>query len=424
MFSRIFKIAVLTATLLPFNISADMIIKNARLIDGTGADAVDDVTIVVSGDRIVSLDGSGANPGALVIDAGGKTVMPGLTDNHVHSTVEYWKNEDGIYPRTPRFSYSNDEELTEFLRKRFPERLMGFLEDGVTTIVDTGAMMPYIVEMRDKVNAGEIVGPRMYVGGRIFTAPNGHPAGGVCQDNEWCSKGFTCSTNSETVARQCVRDLVTAGVDGLKLVYDNAEGFVPGGLPKMTEEVMRAIIDEAHKLGIGTLTHTLNVDDTATAAYAGTDGFAHSISTENGMLVTSDGESLPELLNRFDIPMTTTVHFPPGRHNGASLQALTNGGVDLIFGTDGPHPFNGPKYSMMQEDMRTLLADGYSEMEIIQMLTGNSRRHPFTPENYGTIEVGQLADIIIVDGDPLKDIISATRPEVVIKGGKVMVDKR
>ena len=141
--------------------------------------------------------------------------------------------------------------------------------------------------MRDKVNAGEIDGPRMYVAGRVFTAPKGHPAGGVCSDNEWCSKSISCATNSETVARQCVRDLVAAGVDGLKLVYDNAEGFVPGGLPKLTEDVMRAIVDEAHKLGTGTLIHTLTVDDTAIAAHAGTDGLAHSISTENGVLVTS-----------------------------------------------------------------------------------------------------------------------------------------
>ena len=101
MFSRALKIAALSAWLIPFNISADVIIKNARLIDGTGADAVDNATIVVSGERIISLDGSDANPGAQVIDAGGKTVMPGMADNHMHSTVEYRKNEDGNYSSMP-----------------------------------------------------------------------------------------------------------------------------------------------------------------------------------------------------------------------------------------------------------------------------------------------------------------------------------
>ena len=425
MFNRILKIAALSAWLFPFNTSADIIIKNARLIDGTGADAVDEVTIVVSGDRIVSLDGAGADPGAQVIDAGGKTVMPGMIDNHMHSTMEYRKDEDGSYSMPVRFSWTNEEELTEFLRERFPGQMMDILETGVTTIVDTGAIMPYIVEVRDKVNAGEIVGPRMYVAGRVFTAPGGHPAGGVCFGDEWCSKNLSCATNSETVARQCVRNLVAAGVDGLKLAFDNAEGFIPGGIPKLKEDVMRAIIDEAHKVGVRTLTHTLTLDDTAIAAHAGTDGLAHSISTENGVLVTSYGESLPELLNRFDIPMITTVQFPPGRNTGPSLQALTRGGVDLLYGTDYPHPFEKPRYAPhMQRELRTLLAGGFSEMDIIQMLTGNSRRHPFTPEDYGTIEVGQLADIIIVDGDPLEDIISVTRPLIVIKGGKVMVDKR
>ena len=431
----------MTTFAVPIGLSADIVIQNARLIDGTGAPPVEGATIVVANDRIVSVDGSGANGNETAIDASGRTVMPGLSELHVHSTVEFWTDlePENFYP-DPEFAITSDENMAEFRTERLPARLMSFLDAGVTTIMDPGGFLPFTVQIRDQVDSGELVGPRMYVAGRLFTAPQGHPAVTVCNSNEWCIAHLTCNTNDPAVARQCARDIAAAGVDGFKLVYDGGE---EGDLvvEHMTEEVLRAIVEEGHKLGLPVVAHTSSVDDTMDVVYAGVDGLVHAVGDEGGQLMSANGESLPVVLNRFDVSMTTTVRFAdPESHPaeqremaeqmidnlvGPSLRAHAAAGVSLLFGTD----FEGigtpadPR-ELIEAEMRVLLASGFSEMEVIEMLTGHSSRHPFTLDDYGTIEAGQLADIIILDGDPLEDLTAATRPAVVIRGGEIVIDKR
>ena len=421
--------------------SADLIIRNARLLDGTGAPPVEGAAIVVVGDRIVSVDGSGARAGAAVIDAGGRTVMPGLSELHVHSSLEFRVEEESpdTYP-APDTGIISDARMAEFRAERLAARLLSFLDAGVTTIVDPGGFMPFVVEIRDQVAAGELPGPRMYVSGRLFTAPRGHPAVTVCSSDPWCIEHLTCNTHDPETARQCARDLAAAGVDGLKLVYDGGSTW-PMPLELLREEVLRAVVDEGHKAGLPVVAHTTTADETAAVVHAGVDGLAHVVEDEDGRLTTSGGEYLPELLNRFNVSMTTTVRpADPGTEPGArrdaalqriadvtgpSLQAHAEAGVVLLFGTD----FQGigapaePR-PLMEAEMRALLASGFSAMDVIRMMTSNSARHPFTPGDYGVIAPGMLADLIILDGDPLEDLTAATRPVVVVKGGEIVIDKR
>ena len=426
---------------MPLAAKADLVIGNARLIDGTGAAPVEGAAIVVARERIVSVDGSGASADALVLDAGGRTVMPGLSELHVHSSLEFWveKESHDFYP-TPEVAITSDADMAEFRAERLAARLLSFLEAGVTTIVDPGGYLPFVVEIRDQVAAGQLLGPRMYVSGRLFTAPKGHPAVTVCSSNEWCMERLTCNTDDPETARQCARDLAAAGVDGLKLVYDGGSTW-PKPLGLLRKEVLRAVVDEGHKLGLPVLAHTTTPDETADVVLAGVDGLAHAVEDEGGRLMTSGGEYLPELLNRFNVSMTTTVRpADPGTEpgpqrdaalqriastTGASLQAHAKAGVALLFGTD----FQGigapaePR-PLLEAEMRVLLASGFSEMDVIKMMTSASAKHPFTPDHYGVIAPGKLADLIILDGDPLADLTAATRPLVVIKGGEILIDKR
>ncbi len=426
---------------MPLAASADLVISNARLIDGTGAAPMEGAAIVVVRDRIVSVDGSGASADALTIDAGGKTVMPGLSELHVHSSLEFWVDvdSDDFYP-DPEVAITSDADMAEFRAERLPARLLSFLDAGVTTMMDPGGFLPYVVEIRDQVAAGELLGPRMYVSGRLFTGPKGHPAVTVCNNDAWCIEHLTCNTNDPEIARQCARDIVAAGVDGLKLVYDSGSGW-PMQLERISKEVLLAIVDEGHKLGVPVVAHTSTVDETVDAVLAGVDGLVHAAEDEGGKLLSSSGEYLPELLNRFNVPMTTTVRFvglesEPGEQRdmalrtiesvtGPSLQAHAKAGVVLLFGTDfegigapaDPRP-------LIEAEMRVLLASGFSEMDIIEMMTGNAAKHPFTADDYGVIAPGKLADLIVLDGDPLEDLTMATRPTLVIKGGEIVLDKR
>ena len=427
--------------------AADLVITNARVFDGSGAEPVNDANISISDGRIVSV-GTGAidTRGATVIDAGGKTVMPGLIEAHVHMTVEFLveTGENGFGYPDPNKMHRSDEDIDEFVAERLPRRLQRFLEAGITSIVDPGSFFPWVVEVRDRINAGELAGPRMFVSGRLFAGPNGHPPQTVCHGLEWCIENLTVAYTDEEQVRETIRMLVAGGVDGLKLVYDgNGDPDAEQKGIRLRKDLMYAIVDEGHRLGVPVTAHTGSIDETAEAIRAGVDGLVHASMMENGSFDTSDGEYLPAMINRYDVAMVPTVGFadsidldsaPPAQREmmqnyieniGPSLRALTDAGVDIVFGTD----FEGigidpdPRDKVLGE-LRTLQKGGFSNTEILTFITGNAAKHPFTRDDIGTIKPEFVADIIIVDEDPLENIETIVYPNVVIKGGQIVVDNR
>ena len=427
--------------------AADLVITNARLLDGTGGDPVDGVNIVISGERIESVGTADVDAdGATVIDAGGKSVMPGLIEAHVHMTVEFLvdTSAEGFGYPDPNKMHRSNADIDKFIAERMPRRLQRFLEAGITSIVDPGSFFPWVVQVRDRINAGELAGPRMFVSGRLFAGPNGHPPQTVCHGVEWCIENLTVAYTDEAKVRETVRMLAEGGVDGLKFVYDgNGQPDAEEKGIRLRTDLMYAIVDEGHKHGLPVTAHTGTIDETAEAVRAGIDGLVHASNMENGSFETSDGQNLPELLNRFAIPMVPTIGFadsidleqaPPEEREwmenyfntlGPSMRALYDAGVPIVFGTD----FEGigidpdPRDKVLPE-LRTLKRIGFSESEILSFIGANAAKHPFTREDIGTIKPGFLADIIIVDEDPLENIETIVRPSVVIKGGEIMVDNR
>ena len=458
---KIKLLAAFAALATAYSASAvDLVITNARLIDGTGADPVEGVNIVISNDRIINVTTGDVEVGsAEIIDAGGKTVMPGLSELHVHSSLHFKIPEDEIaqlqgYP-DPKWAITSDEAMQDFIDNQFPKRMMKFLESGITTIVDPGSYFPWIITMRDSVRSGEVVGPNMYVTGRLFTADGGHPAATVCNRNEWCMKTITVRTDDPEEAREAVRMLVDGGkgVDGLKMVYDGSEsrGYVGAANPlgfvleHLHKDVMEAIIDEGHKQGVKVLAHVHAMQDNEDVILAGIDGMVHTSPLDlKAGYTTPGGYYLPELMNRFDVPMTTTVRSgiteeelaaaPPAMqaqaraqlaHIGKSLREMEKAGVVLMFGTDFEGVGLDPQpRDLVIDEANTLMMAGFSAMEVIKMIAGNAAKHPLTPDDMGSIKAGNVADIIVLDGDPLEDIAAMTHPTVVVLAGEVVVDKR
>ena len=425
----------------------DTAVVNARLLDGTGIGPMDGATIVIDRDRIVEVT-QGPVDAAQIVDAQGRTVTPGLTDAHVHSSLRFLipdevladGMEDG-YP-APEYAITSDEEMQDFIDNDLQPRMIEFLQSGLTTIVDPGAYFPFIVQIRDMERSGEIIAPRMFVSGRLFTAPGGHPASTVCNSDPWCVEHITVATDDTDVAREGVRMLVDGGVDGLKMVYDDgSEWGIEGGFPRLSLDVLQAVVEEGHKQGVKVTAHVSGVEATIDAVLAGVDGLVHAVEPNDDGSYDVDGNNLIDLLVRHNVPVVTTVGWfapetaPPDQREramqmaelaGSALKTQADQGVTLIFGTDyegiGMDP--DPRSEKLIPETSVLRIGGFDEAEIFRMLTANAARHPLTPESIGTIEPGKFADILIVEGDPLVDVTTLFTPTVVIKGGQVVVDNR
>ena len=424
-----------------------IIIKNATLIDGTGAAPVVGANIVIKGDYIDSVGAKfNQSEAIVVIDATGLIVMPGLVDMHTHPTFEVrMKNPKLPFP-DPDAMPSSDAQMRDFIKMRLPQRLNKFLQGGITTIVSAGSYWPYEIKIRERIAIGDLAGPRMLVSSPIFTAPGGHPASGICSGKKWCVEKLSFEVADAASAREGVRRFAADGAQGIKLVYDSFDKRYFGGpnfdFPRLDKDVMSAIVDEAKAIGLPVIAHTKTVGETVDVVRAGVDALVHSALMENAEFTTADAEYLPALVHAHGLSVTTTIRSfyerleaaPPGsrvklQRNfdlvGPSLRAYADAGVPLMFGTDfdgaglDPDPADA-----VRSEARALVAAGFTELEVITMATGNAWLHPMVPKALGSIEAGKIADLLILTENPLEDITAITRPLLVMKEGRIVIDKR
>ena len=404
-------------------LSADLVITNARLIDGTGAEPQTGVNIVVTGKHIEKVTTKKVRAGnARVIDAAGKTVMPGLIEGHGHLTI------DNYYPHLWEKFPESDADVEAYLEKRMPGVLAPYIEVGVTTVMTLGDFWPFVLDWRDRIDRGEVYGPRLLAAGGIFTAPEGHPAGNVCDLREWCRQHLAVEVDDEEKAREWVRRYVESGVDAIKFARDDI--LVKGH--KLDEKVMAAIIDEAKKLDAWVIGEVTNVRDIRGAVDAGVNALTHV--TRNGY--DSDG-LVARYLAENNVPVTPTLGgtayeikqgnyvyhldlLPFHEFSLRNTKKLVEEGVTIMMGTD----LEGvdPRISIYIE-FEELKGVGLSNMQIIQAATRNIAHGLMGRTDLGTIEKGMLADMLIIDGDPLMDLNEIKKLKTVIKDGRVMLEK-
>jgi enamidase len=304
------------------------------------------------------------------------------------------------------------------------------IENGVTTIRSAGDHYPHIIKLRDKIAAGKLVGPRIFAPGPTITAPGGHPAGTIYKGNRYIIENATRQIAEVSSAREEVRRLVGGGVDCIKAIYSDINPMdITHKVPRLSLDVLEALADEAHQHNLRLMVHTGSPKETMDAIKAGADSIEHGI-LPGGDSTEFEDDLVKMMLDKgtFFVP-TLAIAWAnkdayPDLFAGlkTTLRKLHDAGVNMAAGTDSGTP--GVVIGKgLHKELELMVEAGISPMEAITAGTRNAADNLGKANELGTIEPGKLADIIAVSGDPLKDIRDTREIKLVIKDGKILVNR-
>jgi imidazolonepropionase-like amidohydrolase len=370
-------------------LAQDLVIINARILDVSTNIARG--SIVIEDGRIVSVAEGAANAaGKPTLDAGGRTVLPGYIDAHRHiinGDTEQWFREQAV------------------------PRMQEFLDAGYTTLMSGGGPMPGIMELKRRIDSGELKGPRVITSGRADPV----------------------SFKTPDEARAAVQALAAAGVEIIK-----------ASVTPEQKDMLAVIVDEGRKHDLDVMVHAVTVPAMLAAVEAGAAKLVHTphdsfLTNEQAKLVADAGiENLSTV--GFAVPLFGVFNhdnvptfrdgspWPSGilgtGSNAAgekpvNARTLWDNGVVYGFGTDTNYlPLDG-----LYHELKTLNLM-FSPQDIVKLMGPNTAAFIEMSDELGTIAPGRVADLAVVDGDPLKLIFNLLNVAVVVQGGKIVVDHR
>lgn len=387
-----------------------MILRDAMLVDGRGS--VEDGAAIrfdSESGRIETVGNAEPRDGESVVSLPNHTVLPGLVDTHVHFSLSGEPTVEEVVGASDA-----DLALTEAGNARTT------LEAGVTSVRAMGAR-DLDIRLKRGIERGDVPGPRMIANCRSITITGGH------------GHHLGREVDGPTECRRAVREQVKRGAGFIKFM---ATGGVttPGTDPRtlaFTPEELEALIDEAHRRGVHVATHAHGAAGIKAAVEAGVDTVEHGTFLDEeaiDMLLSSDTTLVPTLSAPYRIARNTEQATDESlektgevyeRHIESFSRAV-DAGVEIAGGTDAGTPFN--HHGTNSTEISFMVEHGMNSNEAITAMTGTAAE-AIGLDDAGTLEAGNHADLLVVEGDPLEDTSLLGDPTAVLKGGEVAVGR-
>lgn len=375
-----------------------LVLTNATVIDGTGQPPLHQASIEIRNGRFGTITqhtgGWAESDNVEEIDLGGLVVLPGFIHTHAHTSFKYIQNK-------PLHGYHT-------------EYLAACLAEGITTVRDQGmttaATIEDVITHTNKLSDGMY--PRIITSGKVFTAPGGY--GG--QD--------PIGVESAEQARTEVREVLAQGIHSIKTALEDGYDPSTAGLPQLSQEILEAICGEARSVGAPVSAHVTSAHNLRILVNAGISDAAH-------MIYDRLDDDLIEQMVRGHIRIVPTLTVLKMFQDKFGAPLLTQGldnvrrfvqaGGEIGLGDDFVEE-ESPWYraGMPWTEISLLAQAGLTPMQIIMAATSTGAKICHLDHELGTIESGKIADLLVVEGDPLADISNLRNVRLVMKDGKII----
>jgi len=398
-------------------------IHAGKLVDGVTDIPIEMITIIINGDIVQSILRGYLNPGPNdnLIDLKNYTVLPGLMDMHTHLSGQ---SNPKIYME--KFYMDIDEYAYRSIPYAEKTLMAGF-----TTVRELGGVIS--TSLRDAINAGYVIGPRIYSAGKSIATTGGHadPSSGLNMNFSGDPGPKEGVINGPSDARKAVRQRYKNGADLIKITATGGVLSVAKNSknPQFTEEELIAIVETADDYDMHVAAHAHGPEGMKRAIKAG----VHSI--EHGTIMDGEVLALMKKHGTYYVPTISagmfvaekakeSGYYPPiivpkaleiGPRLLNTFTTAYKFGIKIAFGTDSGVSYHGDN----AKEFYYMVKGGMPEMEAIKSATVVASEMLKINDKYGTIESNKIADIIAVEGDPIKDITALQKVVFVMKDGKI-----
>ena len=380
-----------------------LILWGARLVGGHGRKPRERASVTIAGGTIAEVaDATGDAMPDGAVDVGGRTVLPGLIDAHVHLSSDVSRSPGFGPPPPAKGEPSRPRELGWFVLANSARAL---LRAGVTTVRDVGSYDDEALVVREAIRLGLLDGPRVLSCGRILsaTSPGGRVFGTMYRE-----------ADGPDELRKAVREQLRRGADFVKVMATGARSVV-GEDPEpsqLTRPELRAVVEEAHRMGVRVAAHAEGLGGARLAVQEGVDTIEHGLSlhrepellermAEAGIALIPTLSTFHDLADRFAAEFAPVLVAQAERQREEAyrtLAAARAAGVVLAMGHD-----SGPPGDNATELVR-MVEGGLTPLEAIMAATSGAARALGLGDQVGLVAPGKAADLVVVDGDPLADI--------------------